>query len=493
MRRWINSCNDFRTEATQASHLRLATRLSLRIIRHCMSEQSMDTVEETRTPHAIDREAPVQTLAQQIEEVSAGEAARVMQGLPTDKAADVAQYLDPNTAGAIIAKMDVRIAAEVVGRMAREDAGAVLSAMNPDDRVDILGRLPLAVHDELVKELNTDEQAEVKHLEQFPPDTAGGIMTSQVTALYEYITVDNAIQLLRRLNEELEQMFYVYVINRTGRLVGVLSMRDLILAKPDSQLRNIMIKSVRSVPATMKQEDVAKLMRNYGYLAVPVVDAEQNLLGIITLDDVIDVIQTEATEEFQRAFGAGAEERLTSPWFYSFKKRIWWLEVNLLTAFLAAAVVSLFTETIAAVPILAAYQTIVSGMGGNGGAQAMAVAIRGIATGESGMGILKRALKKQFMVGLWSGIVIGITTGAIAAIFNWSHHGPMLGLVVFAALFFNHINACITGVCIPFVMKRFGFDPAQSSTIFATTFTDCGGFFACLGLAKLLMPWLIDK
>ena len=165
------------------------------------------------------------------------------------------------------------------------------------------------MHDALVKELNVDEQAEVKHLEQFPPDTAGGIMTSQVTALYEYITVDNAIQLLRRLNEELEQMFYVYVINRTGKLVGVLSMRDLILAKPDSQLRNIMIKNVRAVPATMNQDEVSKLMRNYGYLAVPVVDKDGNLLGLITLDDVIDLIQEEATEDFQRAFGAGAEER----------------------------------------------------------------------------------------------------------------------------------------------------------------------------------------
>jgi magnesium transporter len=277
------------------------------------------------------------------------------------------------------------------------------------------------------------------------------------------------------------------VINRTGKLVGVLSMRDLILAKPDSQLRNIMIKSVRSVPASMHQDEVAKLMRNYGYLAVPVVDKDGNLLGLITLDDVIDVIQEEATEEFQKAFGAGAEERLSSPWFFSFKKRIWWLEVNLATAFLAAAVVSLFTETISMWPILAAYQTIVSGMGGNGGAQAMAVAIRGIAMGESGGAILRKALREQSMVGIWSGIVIGITTGTIAMIFNWHNYGFLLGCVVAVALMFNHINACITGVCIPFIMRAFGFDPAQSSTIFATTFTDCGGFFACLGLAKLVM------
>jgi magnesium transporter len=232
-------------------------------------------------------------------------------------------------------------------------------------------------------------------------------------------------------------------------------------------------------------------MRRNHYLALPVVDAENKLIGLNTHDDVADVLEEEATEDVQKMFGAGAEERLTSPWHFKFRKRIPWLQVNLGTAFLAASVVSLFENTIALFPILAAYQTVVSGMGGNGGAQAMAVAIRGIATGESSGAVLRRALKQQALVGVFSGIAIGITTGTIAAIFNWSNHGVVLGLVVAAALIFNHINACITGVCIPFVMKKLGFDPAQSSTIFATTFTDCGGFFVCLGLAKIMMPWLI--
>jgi magnesium transporter len=167
-----------------------------------------------------------------------------------------------------------------------------------------------------------------------------------------------------------------------------------------------------------------------------------------------------------------------------------WLEVNLATAFMAAAVVSFFTETIAALPILAAYQTIVSGMGGNAGAQAMAVAIRGIAVGEAKGPILRRVLKREFMVGLCSGLVIGATTGVIATVFNYSNHGLLIGMVVCIALILNHINACVTGVLVPFAMKKLGFDPAQSATIFATTFTDCGGFFACLGLAKIALLWI---
>ena len=203
--------------------------------------------------------------------------------------------------------------------MEQAEAGMVLAAMNPDDRVDLLGHVPLDLHDALVAELGMDDRAEVKHLEQFPSDTAGGIMTSQVTALYEYITVENAIQLLRRLNEELEQMFYVYVINRKGQLVGVLSMRDLILAKPESQLRGIMIKNVRCVPATMPQDEVSKMMRDYGYLAMPVVDKDNVLLGLITVDDVVDLIQEEATEEFQKAFGAAPKNASAARGFSAFQ------------------------------------------------------------------------------------------------------------------------------------------------------------------------------
>jgi magnesium transporter len=429
-----------------------------------------------------------QQVAAQIEEVAPADGAVVLQGLPSGKGADVAEYLDPGTAANIIAKMDPTAAGSLVSSMEAPEAAMVLSAMNPDDRVDLLAHVVPEKHAAIMAEMDAAEVADIRALEKYPADSAGGMMTSQVTALYEYITVENAIQLLRRLHEELEQMFYVYVINRRAELQGVLSMRDLILAKPESSLRTIMIKSVRSVPASMKQDEVAKIMQKFGYLAMPVVDDAKRLVGLITLDDVVDIIQQEATADFQKMFGAGAEERLTSPWYYSFKKRIPWLEVNLGTAFMAAAVVSFFSGTIAAFPILAAYQTIVSGMGGNAGAQAMAVAIRGIAVGEVDRSLFRKILRRELLVGLVSGLVIGLTTATIAVVFNYSQPKAwMLGLVVFLALLFNHVNACITGVTVPFVMKRLGFDPAQSATIFATTFTDCGGFLVVLGLAKALM------
>jgi magnesium transporter len=431
-------------------------------------------------------------LARRIEDIAPLDGATVMSDLPAARAADVAEYLDPKTAARILSRMETADAAEIIREMETPEASTLLEHISPDDRVDILGHIHGPLHDQLVGDMTDEHRDEVRQLEQYPPDTAGGIMTTEVTYLYEYITVDDAVITLRKLHEELEQMYYVYVIDRRKHLVGVLSMRDLILAKPERVLRDIMIPNVRSVPATMDQEQVANLMRERRYLAMPVVDAENKLIGLITLDDIVDVMQNEVTEDVQKMFGAGAEERLTSPWFFSFKKRVWWLLVNLGTAFAAAWVVGRFTDTIAALPILAAYQTIVSGMGGNAGAQAMAVAIRGIAVGEAKGDILKRVLKREFMVGLCSGVVIGITTGIIASVSNYSSRGGVIiGIVICLALIANHVNACVTGVCIPFVMKKLGFDPAQSATIIATTFTDCGGFFACLGLASVALRYWI--
>lgn len=455
-----------------------------------MTDQDRPTNEASRgdAEHAVLETDPdkSQAVAEQIEEIPAADGAAVLTNLSSEDAADVAEYLDPDTAGRILSEMDPTAAASVITDMAAPEASMVLAAMNPDDRVDVLGHLSGQLHDQLILELNEEDAAAVHQLEQYPTDTAGGIMTTEVTALYESLHVEQAIAQLRQLNEELEQMFYVYVIDRRGHLIGVLSMRDLILAKPERLLSQIMRSNVVSVPATMDQEQVAKLMRRYNYLAMPVVDAQHRLVGLITVDDVVDVLEEEATEDVQRMFGAGAEERLSSPWFFSFRMRVGWLVVNLATAFMAGAVVGLFEEMVARLPVLAIYMPIVAGMGGNASAQAMAVAVRGIALGQVDRSLLARVLYRQGLVGLCTGIVIGLVTAAVALIF---HHerGSTLGLVVGLALIINHTMACTTGVAIPFIMKSLGFDPAQSATIFATTVTDIVGFFSLLGLASLLL------
>lgn len=435
-------------------------------------------------------------VARRIEEIPADEGAAVLGNLSPEKAADVAEYLDPDTAGRILSEMDPTVAGAVVSDMEAAEASMVLAAMDPDDAVDVLEHVEDRLHDEIVREMDPEDAQDVLALEKYPPDTAGGIMTSQVTALFEYLPVEDAIQTLRRLNEELEQMFYVYVIDRRGHLVGVLSMRDLILAKPTILLRDIMRTRVTSVPVAMDQEHVARIIRKNGYLAMPVVDERNRLVGLITIDDIADVLEEEATEDVQKMFGAGAEERLISPWLFSFRKRVFWLLVNLATAFMAASVVGLFEDMISKFAVLAFYMPIIAGMGGNASAQAMAVAVRGLAMGHVDRRLLLRVMYRQFFVGLASGIVIGLVTASVALIIH-SHRpalpsvpdpGAMLGAVVALALIINHTLASVTGAGIPFVMKWFGFDPAQSSTIFATTVTDVVGFFALLGLASVMLP-----
>ncbi len=437
-------------------------------------------------------DSPAQAIADRVEDLAAVDGAAVFEHLSAERAAAAAEILDPSTAGRIVARMNPEAGAAVISAMPVPEASMVLAEVDPDDRVDILAHVTGARHDLLVAELDAEDAAEVRHLEMYPPDTAGGIMTTEVTALVENLTAQQAIEELRRLQEELGQVFYVYVVDGRRHLVGVLTMRDLLLSKPDRRLNQFMRTSVASVPATMDQEEVARVMRRLRYLALPVVDNRHRLLGLITVDDVVDVVNEEATEDVQKMFGAGAEERLLSPWQFSFRKRIWWLEVNLATAFLAAWVVSWFDDVVAVVPALAAYMGVVSGMGGNAGAQALAVAVRGMALGENAPRLIWRVLYRETIVGVLAGTAVGATTWLCAAchLFGadaYKGHAVLFGFVIAIALLFNHVNACTTGVLIPFAMRRMGFDPAQSATIFATTFTDCGGFFATLWLAKVIL------
>jgi magnesium transporter len=281
-------------------------------------------------------------------------------------------------------------------------------------------------------------------------------------------------------------MFYVYVIDRRGHLVGVLSMRDLILAKPSTLLRDIMRpngpqRAGHDGPGAGRPPDAqARLPRDAGRRR------PAPLVGLITFDDVADVLEEEATEDVQVMFGAGAEERLNSPWFFSYRKRVVWLLVNLGTAFMAASVVGVFSETIEKYVVLAFYMPVIAGMGGNASAQAMAVAVRGLALGQVDRRLLSRVMFRQFLVGLLTGVTVGAVTAVVAAIFH-SDAGFALAGVVALALVINHALACVTGAGIPFVMRSLGFDPAQSSTIFATTITDVVGFFALLGLAAVML------
>ena len=430
-------------------------------------------------------------IAEKLSGLSPIDGAEVIGGLEVDRAALILARLDPFVSAEIISKLDVEQAASIIEGMEVVAAARLLERIDPDDRVDILEHISPDRHHEIVASLDESTRRDVRDLEQYKPDTAGGLMTTQVTALRDDLTVDEAINQIRALSAKLEQVYYTYVIDAEGKLVGVLSMRDMILARPSDPLGEIMIRNVASISAAMDQEEVARTFRDRGLLAMPVIDERQRLLGVITADDIVDVMVEEANEDVLKMFGAGVEERLSSPWQLSYRKRIGWLVVNLATAFAGAAIISRFETTIASLALLAAFMPVVSAVGGNASVQAMAVTVRGLTEGKVDRRLLRRVLKRETMVGVLGGASIGLLMFlATVALSGGSLGMPraiQLGLVVAVSLAGNVTLGCVVGTAIPVLMSRLGFDPAQSATIFTTAATDAVGFFLLLGLASWLL------
>lgn len=279
------------------------------------------------------------------------------------------------------------------------------------------------------------------------------------------------------------------MLNEKKQLVGTVSLRELLVAKNYDTLDDIMEDNVISVEPEADQEDVARLVSKYDLHAIPVVNKRKGMLGIITVDDIIDVIEEENTEDMLKMGGVSKEEDVDSTVLESVKLRLPWLLINLVTAFLASSVVSMFEDTISQVVALAAAMPIVAGMGGNAGTQTLAVVVRGIALGDiklHGNGI---RILRGIAVGFIDGLVNGVIAGAVIV---WMNHNLALGLIILVAMICNLMIAALVGFLVPVILKALNYDPAVASSIFITTFTDVCGFFIFLGLAKVFLPYLLQ-
>jgi magnesium transporter len=289
-----------------------------------------------------------------------------------------------------------------------------------------------------------------------------------------------------RAEAQQEDVSYLYVTDSDQKLMGVVSLRDLVFRKPHRRIEEIMNREVKSVRVDADQEEIARQFEHYHYLGLPVVDYTGRLAGIVRANDVLEIAQEEATEDMQLMVGLSGEERALTPWRKSMRTRLPWLYINLATAFLAAAVVGFFEDTIARWTVLAVFLPIVAGQGGNSGAQTLTVIIRELALGEISPGDGRKAFVKEIVLGVANGFAIGIVVGVIS--YLWKGEA-MLGIVVGLAMLLNMIAAAMSGVLIPFGLKAFKIDPALASSIFVTTVTDVAGFFFFLGLATLAMRW----
>ena len=364
----------------------------------------------------------------------------------------------------------------------------IFSHMAADDITDILGLLKIQKRKELLRHMKQDEALVVKNLLGYDTESAGGIMTTEYLVLNKNLSTTQALSKIKDIAPDTEVIDTIFISDNNKKLVGSVDLRDILSAPRETKLKEIMDDNIIKVPSDMDQEEVAQRVAKYDLTVIPVVNKKGILVGIITVDDIIDVIEAENTEDMFKMVGVHEEESVDSPLFTSVKRRLPWMFINLITAFLATLTVSLFEDVIAQVVALAAAMPIVAGMGGNSGNQTLSVVIRGIALGEIDFKENWKLVFKQGMIGVINGAATGIFTGLILYLMYGNYY---LGIIIFMAMILNLLVAGMFGFLIPLILQSLGIDPALASSIFLTTVTDVFGFFAFLGLAKLFLVYLI--
>lgn len=393
---------------------------------------------------------------------------------------------DVDTAAEVLSEIDHSVSALLLEQIEKETIVDVLQNMPYDDAVDIIQNMPEDLADEILDGMQDDCSEEIENLMQYRGDSAGGIMSTEFFSLCENLTAKDAIEALQGAVDA-EMVFYIYVTDRHNHLVGVLSLRQLLTVPPSRCLRDILSGDVISVRADTDQEEVARQVAKYNILAIPVVDDHNKLLGIITVDDVIDVMRQEATEDIYKMAGASEEELMYG--YKSFKiarLRLPWLLVNLLGGVITGYLMWWFQLTLKEVIALIAFIPVITGMGGNVGGQSATIVVRGFATGRIDFTTMRKVFFKELRVGVIMGCVCGLTVAGIASV--W-HQNIYLGLVVGVAMVVAMTVAACMGVLAPAFFKRMGVDPAIASTPFVQTANDITGILIYFGTATLF----IDK
>jgi magnesium transporter len=409
--------------------------------------------------------------------------ADVLAALDEDERIAVVQALPPELSSQALAELPEDAHAEdTLAALSPERAAQIVEELEDDDAAGILREMEPATQERILQEV--EDRAEVERLLRYDEETAGGRMTTHLVTVRDTATAAEALEQIRRQAEEVEEFYQVFVVDGNRHLVGILPFKSLVVSRPDLPVREFMADADISVKPDLDQEEVARLMARYNLPSVAVVDDSGRLLGRVTFDDVIDVVEAETTEDLLKFGGVSPDEELAAGWTTSVRSRLPWLYVNLLTAFLAGGVVYMFQATVQRVVVLAVWMPIIAGMGGNAGTQALAVTVRRLALGQIPEHRFVQVVGKEVLVGLTNGLAIGIVVGIVAMLLG---EQPSLGLVVFLAMAVNLLIAGFAGAFIPIVLERMGVDPAIASSIFVTTFTDTFGFLLLLGMAGWLL------
>ena len=422
-----------------------------------------------------------------LKENYAVDVAEVLAKLETEKIREFTDLLDNEDLAEIIEQSEEEMQIEILKTKNIEQITDIISYMAKDNIVDIFGNLPIGLRKQLLDKMKKDEANTLKKLLGYDEESAGGLMTTEYILLEGEMTVGEAINKIKKISPKTEIIETIFVVDESKKLAGFVNLRDILVTDDNNKLKEIMDENVITVTPEIDQEEVALQVAKYDLSVIPVVNKNNNLLGIITFDDIIDVIEAENTEDMFRMVGISEEESVNSSIPESIKKRLPWLYINLGTAFLAALTVGLFEDVIAQVVALAAAMPIVAGMGGNAGTQTLSIVIRGIALGELKSNNKWKLAIKESSIGIINGAAIGIVTGIIL---YFLYGNPYLGLIIYAAMILNLLIAGLFGFLIPITLQALGIDPALASAIFLTTATDVFGFFVFLGLAKVFIHFL---
>ena len=414
------------------------------------------------------------------------EAARMLNDLPEPEILRLVEAEPTSIAIRVFLGLVPQVASRLIPLMQEDLFLKLFSTLDPARGLPVLSQLDEETREKRLAVLPVHISKEYRELMQYPPDSAGFLMDPRATAFHKSDTVGKALSRIRTLRDR--RIVDVCLLDEQGLLIAVIPLQEIAISQPSARLGDLVQGPPISIPAIAPREEVVQLLEDRKLSSLPVVDFDGRLLGIIRSDAFVSVAKREASEDVQAMFGAGRDERALSRVSLAVQKRLPWLEINLATAFLAAAVVGLFEETIAKITALAVFLPVVAGQSGNTGSQALAVTIRGLALREIRSSHWPRIVRKEILTGFVNGCAVALTTSLVVYLWVGSYGLP---LVIGASMIFSMAVAGLAGAVVPMVLKALGQDPAQSSSIILTTVTDVFGFLSFLGLAKLLSAALI--
>jgi len=431
--------------------------------------QDLETLQQDIDLHPAD-------WADLLEQLSPGEVARYI------------ELIGPEAGLPVFEFVSFEYKKHLVELLSRQTLQRLISLMSPDDRADLMEEVDEPLKERILSLLFQSERNNVLRLLSYPEDSAGAFMTTEYALLRQDDSVREGLEQIRLQAPRKENVYYIYVIDPTFHLVGFISLRRLIMAQPESRIRDVMDKQVISVQVDEDIEQVARKVMHYDFLAMPVVNADNRLVGLITFDDLYDIIHEETAEDMYYLANLDTDETIDSRALRSVKLRVPWLMFNLLTALLVATTVELFSDAISRFVALASMMPIVALVGGNAGNQSLTVVVRALALGEISLQQNWKVLIKEVGVGMLNGFLVGAVMAIIAYV--W-YKNLWLSLITCAAMTLNLVIAGLFGSMVPIFLRKLKLDPALGSSIFVTTATDVGGFFIFLGLATVFLHHLL--